>query len=607
MDHLPTIQRHTQTQQPNDLRRVMEEAIPILEIHLQRVADAPNPDKVKTAEEIYPLIESLSGVERSRAEKDLQRAFGGPRAVAIEAIRKAITEATATQPVSDQTGRHNPYKATDDGLIWSKTTKDGPAPIQLTNFRARIVADIYEDDGIDTNRAYAIEAQLNGQTSHLQISAHQFSMMNWPIEHLGAHAIVFPGFGLKDHARVAIQMLSPRIAVRRIFMHSGWRQLDASTWAYLHGDGALGADGLRADITVVLPEGLKPFVLPAPPAGGALVGAIHASLRFLDLAPHPITVPLYAALWRAVLGAADFGEHVSGPTGEGKTELAALIQQHFGVGFNARLLPGSWSSTGNALEALAFAAKDAILVIDDFVPGGSQADVARLHREADRILRAQGNHAGRTRMRPDATLRAAKPPRGLILSTGEDIPRGQSLRARLQILEVSPGDVDWNCLSAAQRNAVNGAYAQAMAGFIQWLAPRYGSILQTLRYKIDELRQQAYQDSQHRRTPDIMANLAVGLRYFLTLAEEARAITTDESGSLWQRCWMALGGAAKPQTHHQQSHEPTRRFVDLLAAAIASGRAHIANTSCVLRNSATSIFACPSGRGSVPILASMPS
>jgi hypothetical protein len=32
-------------------------------------------------------------------------------------------------------------------------------------------------------------------------------------------------------------------------------------------------------------------------------------------------------------------------------------------------LPAAWSSTGNALEVLAFHAKDALLVIDDFAPG----------------------------------------------------------------------------------------------------------------------------------------------------------------------------------------------------------------------------------------------
>src|SRR5262249_57001791 len=106
---------------------------------------------------------------------------------------------------------------------------------------------------------------------------------------------------------------------------------------------------------------------------------------------------------------------------------------------DARPLPASWSSTGNALEGLAFTAKDALLVVDDFCPTGSTGDVQRYHKEADRLFRGQGNRAGRQRMRADTTLRPDKPPRGLALSTGEDVPRGQSLRARLLVLDVSPG------------------------------------------------------------------------------------------------------------------------------------------------------------------------
>ena len=137
-----------------------------------------------------------------------------------------------------------------------------------------------------------------------------------------------------------------------------------------------------------------------------------------------------------------------GVTGAGKTELAALIQQHFGAKLCSRNLPGSWMSTGNALEAQSFASKDAVFVIDDFAPAGTQLDVNRMHREATRLLRAQGNQAGRVRMRSDSTLRQAKRPRGLVISTGESIPSQYSIRARLLIIEVGSSDVNFVLLSA---------------------------------------------------------------------------------------------------------------------------------------------------------------
>ena len=83
--------------------------------------------------------------------------------------------------------------------------------------------------------------------------------------------------------------------------------------------------------------------------------------------------------------------HLVGPTGSGKSELAALAQQHYGAGLDARHLPGNWSSTENALESLAFVVKDALVVVDDFAPTGRQYDVQAMHRKADRLFRAQGN------------------------------------------------------------------------------------------------------------------------------------------------------------------------------------------------------------------------
>ncbi|MDQ4128619.1 MAG: hypothetical protein M3151_11835 [Actinomycetota bacterium] len=46
---------------------------------------------------------------------------------------------------------------------------------------------------------------------------------------------------------------------------------------------------------------------------------------------------------------------------------------------------------------------------------------------------------------------------------------------------------------------------------------------------------------------------------------------------LWAEGWRALGEAASGQSRHQEDGEPTRRFRELLSAAISSGRAHLAS------------------------------
>lgn len=476
----------------------------------------------------------------------------------------------------DKESKESPYCETEAGLFWMKPTQSGSVPTQLTNFAARIVSDVAEDDGTEHRRLYEIEARKNGQTFRFTVSAANFAAMNWVTEHLGATALVYPGSGTKDHARAAIQMLSDSISERRVYVHTGWRKVN-DEWVYLHAGGAISYDGSVSDVEVRLSDALIRYELPAPVDGDALVDAIRASIRTLKLAPSHITVPLFAGVYRAVLGQSDFANSLAGQTGAGKSELAAIFQQHFGAGLDSRHLPGSWASTDNALEGLGFAAKDALFVIDDFAPGGTQSDVARLNQKADRIFRGQGNSSGRQRMRADGSLRPVKPFRGLILSTGEDVPRGHSIRARQMVLEISPGDLDWKLLSDCQRDAADGVYATALASFIRYLAPNYDAVQSGLRKEVEQLRQSV--KSRHKRTPSIVADLAVGLRHFLDFACSVGAISHDESERLYQQWWAALNEAAKRQGVLQESSEPTQRFLETISAAIGTGRAHVARVN----------------------------
>jgi len=273
-----------------------------------------------------------------------------------------------------EVGEHLPYLQTPNGIIWKKLTRDGSTSVRLTNFQCRIVAEVTRDDGITERRVFELEAILEGRHDRFSVTAAQFSGMNWATEYLGATAIVFPGFGVRDHARVAVQMLSNNIRRRRVYEHTGWRNLDGS-WVYLHGGGAITKRGVDLDAEVNLPESLKPLVLPSPPDDDDLIRAVRASLQILDVAPDQTIFPLLAAVYRAPLGACDFSLHLAGSSGVGKSVLAALAQQHFGTGFDANRLPGSWLSTANALAHLAFTCKDALLVVDDFAPTGNQGDI----------------------------------------------------------------------------------------------------------------------------------------------------------------------------------------------------------------------------------------
>jgi hypothetical protein len=495
---------------------------------------------------------------------------------AQEADLRALASRELRQPEQPEaTDPDCPYVETSEGLLLVKRTTKGETVTRLTNFTARISANVLEDDGVTQRLAVDLIVRLGEREKNFRVSANEFASLRWVAEQVGADAIVHAGPYARDHVRVAIQTFSPRLQDRVVYCHTGWRRLP-SGWIYLHAAGAIGESGPLQGVEVELPEDLDRFRLPAPPVGPELVRVVRSVLALRSLAPAEVMMPLLSLAFRTAIGGIDFSVHLVGATGVFKTELAALIQQFWGAGLNSRHLPASWLSTANSIEALCFVAKDAVIVVDDFAPRGSSADVQRFHRDADRLLRAQGNRAGRQRMTADGEMRLTRPPRGAVLSTGEDVPQGHSLQARILVIEVGRQTIDQLQLSAAQREAATGSYALALAGFIHWLAPRYDEILAAMPSRLLELRDRAACPGTHRRTPEIVANLYVGWEVFNRFATEIGAITGREGDTLSAEVWGALNRAARAQDSGQAASDSADRFLHLLRAALSSGNCHLA-------------------------------
>ncbi len=470
------------------------------------------------------------------------------------------------------------YRVSAGCIVRQLQTKDGPVDSQLANFSARIVEQTTIDDGADRAMFLALEGSLRDGTPlpRVEISADQFGRMEWIIPAWGTRAVIAAGPGARDHLRAAIQNLSGDVPTRTVYGHTGWKNIGGE-WAYLHGGGGIGANGAVDGIETRLPDSLSRFVLPPPPDGEELRRAVRAALSILDVAPPRIAWPLLAAVFRAPLGHCDSSLFLCGPTGVGKSELSALAQQHFGAAMTRERLPGTWAATANSLESLAFTLKDSLLAVDDFAPGGSGVDIARLNREADRLLRAAGNGAGRGRMRRDGTLTPARPPRGLILASGEDMPRGQSLAARLLSVPVKPGDVRFDALTRCQADAADGLCAGSMAGYVRWLAGRYESAVAGLAAERGALRDAAGLDAGHKRTPNALADFGLGVRYLLRFAVDVGAISAVERERLWREAWDALQSIGAEQAKHIAAADPVDRFIALLGSSISSGVAHVAS------------------------------
>lgn len=507
------------------------------------------------------------------------------------------------------------YRTTPHGLVREAVRGDELVTVPLTNFNAWITADLEIDNGSDVRHELEITVDLGGGRQVIEVSAEDFERMSWVVPKLGGTAIVHAGFMIRDHARAAIQSVSGVIPRRKLYEHLGWVNVEGR-WAYLHAGGAIGTDLVQPDrsagdpsgrckslqakhvpttgpigpdphrasnrcrVGVRVPPALRNYSLPEPVVGAELREAIADTLFLLgEVAPPHLYLPLLAATFRVAIDTVDFSVHLVGRTNVGKTVLLGLFTQFFGPDLHDRNLPGSWLSTSNSLLALMALAKNAILPIDDFVPAGSQSDIERANRDADRVFRAQGNQAGRGRCSRDGTPRESRPPRCLIVSTGEDVPEGHSLNSRLLTLEVKPGDVlhpdKLEALSAAQKYARRGLFAKVMASFLAWLAPKYEEERQILHEQKQTFREVFRESGRLARSVDIAADLLAGFDQFMDFCREAGAISEEQGEFLWQQMHDALHAVLDEQKKTAEEADPVSRYLSLLITAFTTGYAHL--------------------------------
>ena len=295
------------------------------------------------------------------------------------------------------------YRETERGIVWEKPTADGDTtPVLLTNFTATITAVTTRDDGAEQRAVLRRRRRLRrralqrpGAGGRVRPDALDAPPAGQRLRPARAGA---PGGGGDPRAeprrRRAAAARAHGLATR------------GRTDVYLHGGGAVGSEGSVDGVTVDLGENAR-WRLVEPQFDHEVEEALAASVAVLDLAPLRVTAPLLGSVARAVLSTADFTLYLHGRTGVFKSELAALAQQHFGPELTARNLI-SFESTANSLEERAFVLKDALCVIDDYVTNGTPAEVAEMRRKAGRIVRAQGNLAGRGRLDRTSKARPAR-------------------------------------------------------------------------------------------------------------------------------------------------------------------------------------------------------
>ena len=528
------------------------------------------------AETMLLPVAERSGTPQDEALATIASAYSKPRQPSVprasEPVSANVPVLEVAQPelVGLTEGPVKPpYRVVNGSFYQVSVDRDGnPISKFLSNWHAKIIREVARDDGQEIVRKLVIHGYLsNGRKlPTCEVEASVFASMNWVLQYWGTQAIIGAGQSTKDKIREAIQWASFEAENSVVYTHTGWRLLDGNR-VYLTTSGALGGEG----VTVDLEGNLKRYALPVDLDAVSPQAAMQASLGFLKVAPSAATFPLWGSMFLAPLAditPLDFMLWVFGETGSMKSTLCALALCHYGD-FDHKNLPEGWASTDNILEKQTFVVKDAPLIIDDFAPQAAGMDAQAYERRAARLIRSIGNHSPRNRMNADTSTRTGFMARGLVISTGEQLPTGQSVLARILPVEISPRSIDLELLTQAQQ-AQSKLYSYAMAGYLQWVSKHWDEINSGYAGWHREMRD-SLRGEYHMRTPEMFAHILMGIRLALTYAAEIQAISCEEADSLLDQAKAELINLAQSQNNHVHDEFPAIKFVHAIKAMLAKG------------------------------------
>lgn len=445
----------------------------------------------------------------------------------------------------------------------------------LCNFVAQITHETHFVDGRSRETTLRIEGQKANSENRdkpitlpsIEINAADYASLGWVLPNWGVQAIVRPGSSVRDDLRTAIQMYS-KPEILTVYKYIGWAEINGKP-AYLHSEGAITAKGNDDSVEVRLPNELSKYDLTTDVED---VDGIRATLALADLTRPEVTWPLIAATILPLFGPVDFGVHVTGRTGTFKSELMSIFQSHYGEEMDARHLPGSWSSTPNALEAQAYSAANAVFVVDDFVPQGTAYQQRAYQATADKLIRAQGNQSGRARLTDTSSLQTTMYPRGIVFSTGEDTPEGHSVRARLMITELSPGEIETSKLTQAQVN--RSLYTATTVAIIKQLCQTPVN----LKRRAEQIRDKSV-NIGHSRTPSMIGKLTAAIEWFLDFAAGKGAIDQKEKVNLTKKATEAILKAGERQIYFMEATDPVDLFLAAMRHVLNAGLGHFRSLS----------------------------
>jgi len=541
-------------------------------------SEQPTPEKIAAAVIACAHLNPVEwAVERQRL-KTLCVAIGLKTTALDRMYRQAQRALHSAQVSQERKLNMEEYLIIDNYMVYRRQTMRGIVDEVITPWIARVVEGTSQinDDG-EVEHIAQVELQGDGRVLHFSVPSELFgdeSALRRFIAASAGEAFTVRA-RMTKHLPSAIIQLSGDYPRRTHHNFMGWTQLDGQ-WVYVSPGACISDNGpLNDKPQVELGTRLRDYALGRSSWEDSLT-AFQAATKVLprELAPACLAFALLPIVQRWFPAAAPKPAlQLSGTTGSGKSEIAALLTSFYGS-FTRDTPPAQWGDTVNTVETLGYALADAVYWVDDYKP--SYVD----ERTFTRFLQGYSRGMGRGRLTREAKLRQERPCRGLMLSTGEATIEGEaSVLARMLVLDVPSWEKRDPCQQALSSFE---PYRQHLSGFTThfaaWIAQQANAQPSTFLKELSNGYASSVRGYQEKlsatignqsSTGRIILNWAVLVTVYRLLRRFLEAKGCDEVLPGWQDTIVETAKAVRQE-------RASELFLDVLGQLLANGQVILA-------------------------------
>lgn len=451
-------------------------------------------------------------------------------------------------------------KAASKGVVQERPSglvllRDGEE-IPLTNFLiAPMEVQIIMAGSSGTKKVLAFCVRNEGESVPLQIQMEDLEKIAAYIQKKVPTCVIYDDTtGATSKIARHVRGLLRQTTHVQIYVKHGWERIQGD-WVYIH-DGAIPPSPkirFRTGKTIPCIQGMDARV------------SCNAAMTLLSLSADPTKsypVCLYAHLgvmWR-LFKEAGYPPHLllflNGTTGSLKTATALVAFDLFGTGIGGA---GNFRDTETALELKMGDSRDSVMILDDFCPPISRANLQDQEKKLETMVRYYGDGKGKSRGTVALELDREFRPEGLCAITGEDVGGTRSSLLRCVLVSAEKGTYNSELLKRLQDNP--RWLSTHFLHFINWVGQNFDVLIQKVRTEFPRYRSVFAERLRERRLADAGAYLKLAGDIFLAYAVACGAIPPQEQTDLMPAIMDALLRVLSESEQSTQTANPVWMYL----------------------------------------------